>query len=99
VTYTVRVLRRAQRDLDEIARYVRRDSPDRAERLIDRLLDAIESLDRLPSRGASPRDPRLRRLGFRFVVEGSHLVFYKVVRTQVRVYRVLYGRRAYDDLL
>jgi plasmid stabilization system protein ParE len=96
----VRVLRSAQRDLDEIARYLRREAPGSAGRLIDRLLHAIEALEASPDRGASPRDPRLGTLGFRFLVEGSYLAFfYKVRPTQVRIYRVLHGSRAYEGLL
>jgi len=32
----------------------------------------------LPERGARPRELRLRRLGYRFLVEGRYLVFYKI---------------------
>jgi addiction module RelE/StbE family toxin len=95
----VRVLRRAQRDLLEIRRYIARDSPEAADRVVDGLLEAIESLDERPLRGARPRDERLRRLGFRFLVVAPHLIFYKVIRREVRVYRVLHGKRAYEKTL
>ena len=96
---SVRILRRAQSDLEEIQRYVERDRPRAAARLVDRLLDAIESLERLPESGVVPRDTRLATLGFRVRIEGEHLVFYKVMRTQLRVYRVLHGRRRYGRLV
>jgi plasmid stabilization system protein ParE len=98
VRFRFRVLRRAERDLLEI-RYVARDSPDAADRVLDGLLEAIESLDDRPLRGAAPRDERLQRAGFRYLVVGPNLVFYKVVRRQVRVYRVLHGKRAYQAIL
>lgn len=63
------------------------------------MLGAIESLATMADRGARPRDDTLRDKGFRFLVRGDYLVFYKVVRTQVRVYRVLHGKRAYRGLL
>ena len=97
--HSVRVLRRAQNDLIEIHRYVERDKPAAADRLVTRLLDAIESLERFPDRGLAPRDERLRRLGLRVLVEGDYLVFYKVLRTQIRVYRVIHGKRKYRHLL
>ena len=97
--YRVRVLRRAERDLLEIQRYIGRDSPEAAIRVIDGLLDAIESLDESPLRGVVPRDERLRNLGIRFLAVTPHLVFYKVVRREVRVYRVLHGKRAHEDIL
>lgn len=95
----VRVLRRAERDLLQSYDLVAREAPLRADRFIDEVLAAIESLAEMADRGASPRDPTLRRRGYRFLVHGRYLVFYKVLRTQVRVSRVVDGRRAYRGLL
>lgn len=96
---TVRVLRRAERDLQQIYDFVAREAPERSERFIDGLLDAIASLDELAERGATPRDPNLRLQGYRFLVYRDYLVFYKVLPRQVRIYRVLHGHRAYRGLL
>jgi plasmid stabilization system protein ParE len=96
---SVRVLRRAQNDLIEIHSYVRRDRPNAADSLIATLFDAIESLEQLADRGMVPRDERLRSLGYRVLIEGEYLVFYKVLRTQVRIYRVVHGRRRYGHLV
>ena len=95
----VRILRRAQADLEEIHRYVERDRPDAARRLLERILNRIESLEGLPKAGVVPRDERLGALGFRVLVEGEHLIFYKVARTHVRVYRVIHGRRKYKHMI
>lgn len=99
MTRTVRVLRRAERDLQEIYDLVAREAPLRADRFIDELLAAIDGLAELPERGALPRDPILRGQGYRFLVHGPYLVFYKVLRRQVRIYRVVHGHRAYRGLL
>lgn len=96
---SVRILRRAQDDLAEVHRYIRRDRPDAADRLTDKLLDAIESLEITPERGMMPRDQCLRDLGYRVLVQGEYLIFYKVLPRQVRVYRVLHGKRRYAHLL
>ena len=96
---SVRILRRAQDDLVEINRYIQRDRPGAAGRFTEKLLDSIESLEINPERGARPRDQRLRELGYRVLVQGEYLVFYKVLPRQVRVYRVLHGRRRYSDLV
>lgn len=50
-------------------------------------------------RGARPRDPSLQRAGYRYPAHGEYLVFYKVLVAQVRVYRVVHGRRSYSHLL
>lgn len=101
--YEVRVLRRAERDLEEIQRYIAQDSPFPSDQVasttIDRLLDRIESLERLPRRGARPRDERLRRNDYRFVMEPPYLIFYKIRKSQVWVYRILHGKRAYERIL
>ncbi|HEX7836275.1 MAG TPA: type II toxin-antitoxin system RelE/ParE family toxin [Kofleriaceae bacterium] len=99
MTRSVRVLRRAQRDLQEIYDLIVREAPLRADPFIDGLLDAIDSLSTMAERGAAPRDEILRQQGYRFLVHGPYLVFYKVLKRQVRVYRVLRGSRAYRSLL
>jgi toxin ParE1/3/4 len=95
----VRILRSAQRDLSEIAAYLRCDAPDGAERVIEEVLSGIERLGELPESGPVPRDQRLERLGFRYLACERYLVFYKLTRSQVRIYRVLHQRRAYERLL
>jgi len=99
MTRSVRVLRRAQRDLQEIYDLIVREAPLRADPFIDGLLDAIDSLSTMAERGTAPRDEILRQQGYRFLVHGPYLVFYKVLKRQVRVYRVVRGSRAYRSLL
>lgn len=99
MTRTVRILRRAEEDLRQVHASVRREVPLRADPFINALIAAIESLDELAERGARPRDPTLRRQGYRFLVHGAYLIFYKVLPRTVRVYRVLHGQRAYRGLL
>jgi toxin ParE1/3/4 len=100
VTRIVRVLRRAQRDLQEIYDYMAREAPIRATAFLDSLLDAVESLGQSPGRGAVPRDEVLRARGYRYLVHREYLIFYKLLgKQQVRVYRVLHGKRAFRDLL
>ncbi len=78
---------------------MQRDRPGAADRFTDKLLDSIEAFKANPQRGARPRDERLRQLGHRVLVHGEYVVFYKVLPKQVRVYRVLHGRRRYSDLV
>ncbi len=97
--HKLRILRRAQEDILEILRYVSRDAPDEAQAFTSRLLAAVESLEASPRRGRAPRNARLAALGFRVLLFKQYLVFYKVARTVVRVYRVLHGKRRYQDIL
>ena len=101
MTFRVRTLKRAESDLFEIRDYIRRDSPESANGIIEQLLDAIGSLGRSAKRGARPRDERLRRILYRFLVSGRYLIFYKIdeKRSLVLVHRVLHGKRAYAEIL
>jgi len=99
VTRAVRVLRRAERDVQEVYDYLAREAPASADRIVDGLLDACDSLAMHAERGARPRDPYLRDQGYRFLVHDRYLIFYKVTKRTVRVYRVLPGRSDYRDLL
>jgi toxin ParE1/3/4 len=99
VTHQVRILHRAEADLREIRDYIARDDPSAAGRLFDKLLDAVAALAMSAERGARPRDDRLRRLDYRYLVVDPYIVFYKVAARTVLVYRVLHGHRAYGGLL
>ncbi|MBI3268955.1 MAG: type II toxin-antitoxin system RelE/ParE family toxin [Planctomycetes bacterium] len=97
--YHVRILRRALADLREIKNYIARDAPETAQDFVDELFETISGLAHFPNRGSTPRDSRLRKLGFRFLVQHPYLIFFKVRGASVRVYRVLHGSRGYVDLL
>jgi toxin ParE1/3/4 len=96
---SVRVLRRAERDLIEIAAWLERERPAVAAKHVDAILDALEHLADAPHRGARCHDDVLRARGFRFVVIRTWLVFYKIHGRQVRVMRVLHGKRDWLSLL
>jgi len=95
----VRVLRRAQLDLLEIQAYILRDNPAAAVRLVGDLVADIEKLGAFPSRGARPKDERLRKAKYRCLVHREYLIFYKVLASNVLIYRLVNGRRAYQHLL
>ena len=99
MTRQVRVLRRAQTDLLEMQSYIARDNPTAAEGMLKAILDLIASLGEFSERGRIPQDAVLRAAGYRYLRYGEYLVFYKVLRSQVRVYRIVHGRRRYEDIL
>lgn len=83
----------------EIQRYMTLDSPNAASRSVEEILEGIEQLADFPESGPVPRDQRLQRLGYRYLARGRYLIFYKVLRSQVRIYRILHQRRAYEAIL
>ncbi len=99
MTLQVRVLRRAEADLREICNYIACDNPSAAGRQFEKFLDAIAALATSAERGARPRDDRLRRLEYRYLMVEPYLVLYKVTTRTMVVYRVLHGHRAYAGVL
>lgn len=88
----------AVRDLEEIVDYVRRDSLERATKLLDKLEAEIGRLARFPRLGVVPRDQHLARKGYRVLIIENYLVFYVANRKTVRIRRVIHGARRYEFL-
>jgi plasmid stabilization system protein ParE len=95
----VRVLRRAQQDLLEIAAWLERERPEQGDGILDAVLKGLERLEQLPLMGPLERDPVLRRRGYRTLVRQGYVAFYRVERTTVLVVRVLHERQAWKRLL
>ncbi len=91
----------AERDLEDLYRYIASsDSRANADRVLDRLLGAAESLASNPERGSHPRE--LRSVGiteFRQVFFKPYRVIYRVIEKRVVVYLVADGRRDMQELL
>ena len=82
---------KARADLFAIDSYLAERNPLAAERLIERLLHAMQTLARMPAMGRSCADlglPSVRR----FVVEQHH-IYYAPAASGIRVVRVIHGRR------
>jgi toxin ParE1/3/4 len=82
---------RARADLFDIDAYIAERNPLAAERLIERLIQAMKSLAAMPKMGRTCEDlglPSVRR----FVVEKHH-IFYVLDSNGIRVVRVIHGRR------
>ena len=83
-------------DLEEIVRYVARDDPAAAGRLGQRLLDAAETLCRLPRRGSSVR----QRPGVKKLLVQPCLIFYRFDEPtrRVEILRCWHGARDQSQL-
>ncbi len=101
MTYQVRLLDDAERDLEELVDYVAvHDSVDKALRLLDRLEEKCDSLSTHANRGHVP--PELRKVGvseYREIHLGPYRIIYRVEKREVYVYAVVDGRRDLRDLL
>ena len=91
----------SQRDLDDIWDYILNDlgNPDAAERMVARILDAVDQLENFAGIGAPLSSIADTNADYRFLVTGSYMTFYRVHGNDVYVDRILYGRRDYLRIL
>lgn len=88
---------RARADLFDINAYIAERNPLAAERLIERLIQAVKTLSQMPEMGRTCDDlglPSVRR----FVVEEHH-IFYVADGKAIKIVRVIHGRRDVPTVL
>ena len=87
----------AREDMLDILMYISEelDAPQSAERILDKIESDLGRLRDNPYIAPVARDDYLASQGFRMLVSGKYLAFYKVYDTArtVIVYRVVYGKR------
>lgn len=94
---------KADEQLRVIIFYIADDagSVDTALNYLNKIEKAIKRLEDFPFSGGIPRYSILRKQGYRVLVAGRHLVFYKVNSNEnlVIVYAIVDGRQEYKNLL
>jgi toxin ParE1/3/4 len=102
-TWKVAFTRRADSDILEIFAFIaERDGPDTAETILERFIEARDSLCELPDRGRIP--PELERVNirsFREIQIKPYRVVYQVNKAahEVHIHVVADGRRNFTELL
>lgn len=88
-------------DLDDIWDHIASElaSPLAAEDTVKGILDVTSHLAAFPYMGAPLESRWGRGSGYRFVISGNYLAFYRVTRDTVHVDRILYSRRDYMHIL
>ncbi|MDR1271562.1 MAG: type II toxin-antitoxin system RelE/ParE family toxin [Clostridiales Family XIII bacterium] len=100
--YRLEYLPVAKQDMAGIARYISHlSNPAAAERLATEMIEAAERLKAFPYACPAyhPTRPLLRE--YRRLPVGNYLMFYSIDEAQklITVVRVIYARRAYENLL
>lgn len=87
----------AEADLDTIAEWIARESPERALSFIAELRQRCESLAQAPL--AYSLAPRYEHAGIRRRVYRNCLIFYRITDETIEVLHVLHGARDYEPIL
>lgn len=93
--YRVIVSARTSADLHAIHQYIEQDSPQNAAAVVAELLDAIDSLERFPTRFPVHSSGRRLSATVRRMPVPPYLIYYRVVQRQlaVEIITVRHGKR------
>lgn len=91
----------SRRDLYEIWDYIASELQNisAAERVVTVILNAVQQLEDFAELGAPLSSVADVEGGFRFLVTGNYLTFYRIESGEVYIDRILYGRRDYLRIL
>jgi len=84
---------RFSKNLNEIARFIGRNSVTSAERLLDRIHERIELLAEHPYIGRAAMEPVLAQRGIRIIGESKYIIYYLVEGEEVIIYHIRHSAR------
>lgn len=98
--YKVELLQTAWEDLDDIAEiHLRLVGENSARKITDKIINALKRLELNPYMGREPKYNYLADQGYRVLICGNYLCFYKVGAEAVEIYHIADGRRDYPKLI
>ena len=97
--FALRLLSIAEQDFLDIIEYLAAESPVAAHTMMDQIEKRLQQLRDYPFLGKVPADTKLARMGYRVLVAGNYLAFYKVCGKTVVIYRIIHGARNILPLL
>ena len=98
--YKVELLASAWDDLDEIADiHMNLVGIKSAQKITDKILNSIELLEDNPNLGVVPKYSVIADQGYRMLICGNYLCFYKVGADIIEIYHIADGRRDYPCLI
>ena len=96
--FEIRYLSTAENDLYDIFDYIMMDNPSAAVSMLEKFNQSISQLAFNPELGVSPKDDRLKKLGYRILIIGKYLIFYVVKTNTIQIRRIIHGARQYSFL-
>ncbi len=90
----------ARRDLDEIWNYITSElqNGSATEGTVNKIMDAVDQLEAFAELGPSLSSIIDIKSDYRYLVTGNYLTFYRILGPEIRIDRILYGRRNYVDI-
>ena len=95
----IKYLKSAESDLVGIFNYIKKDNPDSATALYNRINQCISLLRENPHMGKVPNDKRLEQRNYRILIVDFYLVFYVIKGNTITIKRIIHSARQYNFLL
>lgn len=97
MNFKIIITQRAENDIDIAADYIFKKSCSKevTVKFINGIYDAIEVLSKFPLSGQNPRSKALFKQGYKYVVYGEYLIFYKIDKKNIIVGSVIHSKRDY----
>lgn len=94
--FDIKILLEARLQLRDIAAFHKlKVGPVSAEKITDRILDAIDKLADFPEMGAVPPSELLAKAGYRMLIVQEYLCFYHVEQQTIYVSHIVHGSTDY----
>ena len=97
-TYKVHFLSEALEDLEEIILYIAGDSQTAATRMSNKIINKTSSLAQFPKTGRLVPNKKMSAAGYRMLGIKPYIVFYRIIKQDVFIYRILHGAANYPLL-
>jgi plasmid stabilization system protein ParE len=75
----------------EIAQYIAQDSPDSAQKWVESIFKAVESLEQFPKSGRVV--PEIMQDDFREIIHGNYRIIYRLYSKNVSILTVRHGKQ------
>ena len=98
--FELELLAPAQHELEEIARvHMELVGPHSARKITDRIYTVLEKIKTYPNLGIICKDRQLASVGYRMLICGNYLCFYRQIGAVIFVYHIVDGRTDYLKLI
>ena len=99
MVHPIKILEPAQHELEEIAQLqLALVGPNSARKITDKIYAAIEQAALFPQSGYPIHDRELLRQGYRCLLAGKYIIFYRMIDVTVYVYHIVHGATDYPQL-
>jgi len=94
--FRVRISKTAERDVDEVWRFISQDSIETATIFVLRLEERVSALETFPARCPLIPENELIETQYRHLIDGDYRIIFRIVGRIVHVLRIIHSARLLD---